>query len=51
MTQAGITSAVAWRFVQEKVPQVVPATSYPRLVAYSAAAERSAAFKALPYRE
>ena len=51
MSQAGITAAVAWRFIQEKVPEVVPASAYPRLVAYSVAAERLAVFKALPYLE
>jgi glutathione S-transferase len=51
MSQAGITAAVAWRFIQEKVPEVVPSSAHPRLVAYSAAAERLAVFKALPYSE
>jgi len=51
ITQAGITTAVAWRFIQEMVPQVVPASEHPRLVAYSAAAERLPVFKAVPYQE
>jgi glutathione S-transferase len=51
MNQAGIMAAVAWRFIQEKVPEVVPASVHSRLVAFSAAAERLPAFKAIPYQE
>lgn len=51
MNQAGIMTAVTWRFIQEKVPEVVPASAHPRLAAFSAAAERLPAFRALPYQE
>jgi len=49
MGQAGITTAVAWRFIQGKIAADLPAAAYPRLVAYSAAAEQLPVFKALPY--
>jgi glutathione S-transferase len=49
MNQAGISAAVAWRFTQEMVPEVVPASQYPRLGAHSAAAEKTSAFQTLPF--
>ena len=48
LTQAGVTVAVAWAFIQLMVPDRVPAADYPRLVAYSAAAEQLSAFRELP---
>jgi len=47
--QAGITTAVAWRFARMMVPDVVPAADYPGLDAYSAHAEALAEFRAAPY--
>lgn len=49
MTQAGVTTAVAWRFTQQMLPGVVPVASYPRLAAYSAKAETLPEFRAAPY--
>ena len=46
---AGITVAVAWQFTQQMIPEVVPADRFPRLVAYTAAAEALPAFKAAPH--
>ena len=47
--QAGLTVAAAWRFTQEMLPEVVPATQFPALAALSAAAERLSAFQAAPH--
>lgn len=49
MTQAGVTTAIAWRFAQQMLPQVVPAASFPVLASYSAQAESLAAFRAAPH--
>jgi len=47
--QAGVTTAVAWHFTQRTLPEIVPAGSYPRLAAYSAAVESMPAFIAAPH--
>jgi len=47
--QDGVSTAVAWRFVQETVGNVVAVSVYPRLAAHSAAAESLAAFRAAPH--
>ena len=47
--QAGITIGVAWHFSQQMIPEVVPASDFPRLVAVSAAAEALSEFKAAPH--
>lgn len=47
--QAGITVAVAWHFTQQMVPDVVAAFDFPRLAAFSDAAEALPAFCAAPY--
>ncbi|EJM97675.1 glutathione S-transferase [Herbaspirillum sp. YR522] len=47
--QATISAAVAWYFVQQMVPDVVPAADHPALNALSAAAERLPEFIAAPY--
>jgi glutathione S-transferase len=47
---AGITSAVAWGFMQMMVPDTVAAAGYPALAAYAEQAERLQAFAALPAR-
>ena len=48
LTQAGVTVAVAWSFIQLMVPDRVPAADYPRLVAYAMAAEQLEVFRTLP---
>jgi hypothetical protein len=47
--QGDITSAVAWRFSREMIPDVVPADGYPRLAQLSARAEALPAFLAAPF--
>ncbi len=47
---AGITSAVAWDFMQMMVPDTVAAAGYSALAAYAEQAERLPAFAALPAR-
>jgi glutathione S-transferase len=42
--QSDITTAVAWRFTQHNMPEIVPAADYPRLAAHSARAETLPAF-------
>ena len=49
ITQAGVTAAVAWYFTQQTLPEVVPAASYPSLVAFSAKAEGLPEFRTAPY--
>ena len=49
ITQAGVSAAVAWHFTQQMLPDVVPAASYPSLVALSANAEALPEFKAAPH--
>jgi len=48
VTQAGITAAVAWRFTQMMLPEVVVAAEHPALQAFSAQAEQLAEFVAAP---
>jgi glutathione S-transferase len=47
--QAGITTAVAWHFTQQTIPDVVPAARFPRLTAFSRRAESLAEFRAAPH--
>ena len=47
--QAGITIAVAWHFTRQTVADAVPAGRFPRLAAYSAAAEKRPEFLAAPH--
>ncbi len=47
--QAGICTAVAWRFSREMVPAEVPAADFPRIDAFGAAAERLPQFQAAQY--
>ena len=49
ITQAGVSAAVAWHFTQQMLPEVVPAASYPSLVALSANAEALPEFRAAPH--
>ena len=48
ITQAGVSSAVAWQFMQMMLPEIVKAADHPALQAYSAQAERLAEFIAAP---
>ena len=46
--QSGITVGVAWTFTQFLLPEVVPASGFPRLVAHAAATEALPVFQAIP---
>jgi glutathione S-transferase len=48
LDQPGIITAVAWRFIQLVTPNAVSARDFPRLVAWSTAAETLPVFRALP---
>jgi hypothetical protein len=48
LTQADLTLAVAWGFIQLTVPERVPAKDYPRLAAFAAAAEQLDVFRETP---
>ena len=47
--QAGITTAIAWHFTQEMLPEVVNAADYPALQQHAARAELLPEFKAAPH--
>ncbi len=47
--QADITSAVAFRFMQEMLPEVIAHEAYPALAALSANAEATKPFCAFPF--
>lgn len=47
--QAGVTTAIAWHFAQQMMPEVVPAAGFPALAAYSTQAEALPAFLAAPH--
>jgi glutathione S-transferase len=49
LNQAGLSTAVAWEFIQQTLPDVVPAVRYPQLAAFSRAAELLPAFAAAPH--
>ena len=49
MTQAGISTAVAWHFTQMMLPGTVGVDHHPALAAYSAQAEALSAFRAFPH--
>lgn len=49
MSQAGVTTAVAWHFTQMMLPDVVDAASYPTLHKVSSQAESLPEFKSAPY--
>ena len=49
MSQAGITTAVTWHFVQQMIPEIVPAARYPALAAFSQEAETLPEFAAAPH--
>jgi glutathione S-transferase len=46
--QADITTSIAWRFLQLRFPDRLPAGEYPGLVAFSSRAEALPQFKACP---
>lgn len=48
INQAGISTAVAWRFTQMMLPEIISASDYPALQAFSEQAERLDAFIAAP---
>jgi len=48
MTQAGISTAVAWAFTQLLTPDAISPTDFPVLAAYSAQAERLPVFVGAP---
>jgi glutathione S-transferase len=47
--QAGVSTAVAWHFTQQTLPEVVAASDYPGLQAFSVQAELLPAFMAAPH--
>lgn len=47
--QAGLTTAVAWHFTQQTLPEVVVAADHPNLQDFSARAEQLPAFMAAPH--
>jgi glutathione S-transferase len=49
ITQAGVSTAVAWQFTQQVLPGVVPAADHPHLAAFSAVAEATPEFLAAPH--
>lgn len=51
ITQAGISTAVAWRFTQETLPELVSRDAYPAIAAYATLAEATPPFQAAPYGE
>ncbi|MFZ5756886.1 MAG: glutathione S-transferase [Pseudomonadota bacterium] len=48
ISQAGISSAVTWQFIQSMLADVVPAAQHPALAALSQTAEQTARFRAWP---
>ena len=48
LSQADITAAVAWKFIQDMAGDVVPAAAHPALAAFSEQAERLPEFMAYP---
>ena len=49
LDQAGVTIAVAWHFARQMTPAEAPAERFPRLAAFSAAAEALPEFRAAPH--
>ncbi|GGC67069.1 glutathione S-transferase [Undibacterium terreum] len=49
INQAGVCVAVGWNFLQQMIPEVIPAASYPALSAHSRQAELLPEFKAAPF--
>jgi glutathione S-transferase len=51
LTQAGVTTAVTWHFIQRMLPERVPAADFAALAQFSAAAESLPPFLAAPHGE
>ena len=49
MTQAGVSTAVAWEFARQMQPELASASAFPALAAFSTQAEQLAEFKAAPH--
>jgi glutathione S-transferase len=49
INQAGVSTAVAWQFTQQMLPEVVASAGFPCLVAFSTSAEALSEFKAAPH--
>ena len=49
MTQAGVTAAITWHFIQRMLPQLLPAAQFPALAGVCIEAEALAPFKAAPH--
>jgi glutathione S-transferase len=49
ISQAGVSTAIAWHFARQIVPDIVAANAYPSLAAYSEAVEMLDAFRAAPH--
>lgn len=49
MPPPGVMQAITWHFIQQMLPDVVPAADYPALAAYSREAEALPAFRAAPH--
>jgi glutathione S-transferase len=49
VTQAGVSSAVAWQFTRQVLPEVVPESRCPALSAYSLRVEALPEFRAAPH--
>jgi glutathione S-transferase len=47
--QAGVSTAIAWHFTQQMLPELVPAENYPALCQFSSCAEALREFKAAPH--
>ncbi len=48
ISQAGVTTAVAWQFTQMRLPEIIVAAHYPSLESFSVRAEQLAEFLAAP---
>jgi len=48
LTQAGVTAAVAWSFIQDDRPGEVDPAAHPHLAGYAQRAERLPCFAAFP---
>lgn len=49
MSQAGVTTAVTWHFLQQMIPEIVPVARCPALAAFSGEAEALPEFAAAPH--
>jgi len=48
ITQGGVTTAVAWQFIEAMLQEDAPGVAFPRVVAHGIAAEQLPEFRALP---